>query len=122
MRLNITGPTHQGRVVFDNINIRHQDPETQNRGLARLGEVMRATNVFPLANTDQLIGQNVSIKVVIKDANTDKVTGKTYDARNEVKGFKALSGAMPAASTVPRFAKPADTPKPAGSEPPWAKK
>ena len=122
VKYSITGPTHQGRVVFGNINIRNQSTKAEEMGRQRLRELMSATGIFPLTNTDQFIGQNLSIRVAIQEAKTDAMTGETYDARNEVKGFKALSGAMPAASTVPRFAKPADTPKPAGSEPPWAKK
>lgn len=122
VKYSITGPTHQGRVVFGNINIRNQSTKAEEIGRQQLGELMRATGIPRLTDTDQLIGQNLSIKLAIQEAKTDAMTGKTYDARNEVKGFKALSGAMPAASSVPSFAKPADTPKPAGSEPPWAKK
>lgn len=122
LRYNITGPTHQGRVVFSNINIRNQSTKAEEIGLQQLGELMRATGIRCLTDTDQLIGQNLSIKLAIQEARTDAWTGKTYDARNEVKGFKAMSGKVPAAASVPSFSKPADTPKPIGSEPPWAKK
>lgn len=124
IKYSVTGPTHQGRVVFGNINIRNQSTKAEEIGRAQLGEIMRAIGINSLANTDELIGANLSVKVAIREARTDDATGKTYEAQNEVKGFKSVSNGLPAAkpSAIPSFAKPADTPKPAGSEPPWAKR
>ena len=116
LRYDITGPTHQGRVVFGNLNIKNANPKAEEIGRADLGEIMRAIGLAKVTDTDQLIGGQIGIKLSIKD-------DAQYGASNEVKGFKSLSGsAAPAAASIP--AKTA-APAPAASAkaaPPWAKK
>lgn len=124
LRYDITGPSHQGRVVFGNLNIKNKSAKAEEIGRQQLGEVMRAIGLAKVTDTDQLIGGQLSIKLEIREARTDAVTGKTYDASNDVKGFKSLSGgASPAA--VATSAAPAAAAAPASSgkaAPPWAKK
>lgn len=103
----ITGPTHQGRTVWGRINIRNPNPKAEEIGLQQLGELLRATGIAQLSNTDQLIRKELSIKVIIKEDDQGE--------RNEVKGFKALQGgvipsikptaapAAPATATAPPF-------------------
>ena len=116
LRYDITGPSHQGRVVFGNLNIKNANPKAEEIGRADLGEIMRAIGLAKVTDTDQLIGGQIGIKLSIKD-------DAQYGASNEVKGFKSLSGsAAPAAAVIP--AKTA-APAPAASAkaaPPWATK
>lgn len=110
IRYDITGPSHQGRVIFSNINIRNKSPKAEEIGRQQLGDIMRAIGLASLQDTDQLIGGQLQIKVDI-----EKKEG--YEARNQVKGFKALSGSpapAPAAAPAPAPA--------AGAAPPWARK
>jgi len=121
VRYDITGPTHQGRVVFGNLNIKNKSAKAEEIGRQQLGEIMRAIGLAKVTDTDQLIGGQISIKLDIRAARTDEATGKTYEASNEVKGFRSLSGgAAPtvAASPMASVAKTA----PAKAAPPWAKK
>ena len=74
-----------------------------------MGEIMRALGLSSVADTDQLIGGTVGIKVSIRDAQNG------YEAQNEVKGYKALQGSAAPAMAAPQVA----TDKAA---PPWAKK
>lgn len=110
IRYDITGPSHQGRVIFSNINIRNKSPKAEEIGRQQLGDIMRAIGLASLQDTDQLIGGQLQIKVDI-----EKKEG--YEARNQVKGFKALSGS-PAPAPA---AAPAQAPA-AGAAPPWARK
>jgi len=112
LRYDITGPSHQGRVVFGNLNIKNANPKAEEIGRQQLGEIMRAIGLAKVADTDQLIGGQISIKLDIKqDAQ--------YGASNEVRGFKSVSGSVaPAAPAAPASA-PAAAAKAA---PPWAKK
>jgi hypothetical protein len=116
LRLDITGPSHQGRVVFANLNIKNQSQKAEEIGRQQLGEIMRAIGLSKLQDTDQLIGGAVNIKLAIRPARTDERTGKSYDAANEVKGYRAISGAAPAAS---KPVAPSATAK--GATPPWMK-
>lgn len=113
VKYSITGPTHQGRVVFANLNIKNPNPKAEEIGRQQLGEVMRAIGLARVDDTDQLIGGSLSIKLEVKSS-------EQYGDSNEVKGFKAVAGgSMP----TPGLPMP-DLATPAGGKaaPPWAKK
>jgi len=109
----ITGPTHQGRVIFGNLNIKNASTKAEEIGRQQLGEIMRAIGLAKVTDTDQLIGGQISIKLEVKN-------DAQYGASNEVKAFKSVSGsAAPAASPAsPAAAAPAAT----KAAPPWAAK
>lgn len=113
LRYDVTGPTHQGRVVFGNLNIKNPNPKAEEIGRQDLGNIMRAIGLAKVTDTDQLIGGNLSIKLDVKqDAQ--------YGASNEVKGFKSVSGsAAPVTASMPASGAPTASAKAA---PPWAKK
>lgn len=121
VRYDITGPTHQGRVVFGNLNIKNASLKAEEIGRQNLGDIMRAIGLPKLADTDQLIGGNLQIKLTIRPAN------EQFEAQNEVKGYKANNGAAPDFGTG---SAPAPVPmglvrgemKPVKAAPPWAKK
>ena len=109
-KYTITGPTHQGRVVFGNLNIKNPSAKAEEIGRSQLGEIMRAIGLAKVTDTDQLIGGNLGIKLVVKTGDY---------AGNEIKGYKSLGGIAPAA--VAPF-KPAAGSPAAKSAPPWMKK
>jgi hypothetical protein len=123
LRLDITGPSHQGRVIFSNLNIKNASAKAEEIGRQQLGDIMRAVGLAKVTDTDQLIGGNVNIKLTIRAARTDEKTGKTYEASNEVKGYRAINGG--AAPTPFKAAAPAAAPAaasaPAKASPPWVK-
>ena len=120
LRLDVTGPTHAGRVVFSNINIRNKSSAAEQIGRAQLGAIMKAIGLATLSDTDELIGGSLTVKLAIREARTDEKTGKTYEASNEVKAYKANEGAMPSApATMPKTSAPA---APTKAAPPWMKK
>lgn len=130
IKYSITGPSHQGRVVFGNLNIKNRSAKAEEIGRAQLGELMRAIGLARVQDTDQLIGGNLSIKLDIRPARTDASSGKTYDAQNEVKGYKVVGGSTTAAA-MPSFGASQTqasvptaqaAPAAASSAPPWAKR
>jgi hypothetical protein len=116
-RYDITGPTHEGRVVFAAINIRNQSQKAEEIGRQQLGEIMRAIGLANVQDSDQLIGGQLQIKIKIRKAtDNDRANGYTED-RNEIGGWKALAG-----GAIPVAAKPASAASaPAKASPPWAK-
>lgn len=113
VRYDITGPSHQGRVVFGNLNIKNSSTKAEEIGRQQLGEIMRAIGLARVVDTDQLIGGNLSIKLSVREAT------EQYAAQNEVKGYKAIEGSAPAFSApASATAAPAAT----KSAPPWAGK
>lgn len=113
VKYSILGPTHQGRLVWGNINIRNTNPKAEEIGRQQLGDIMRATGIARVTDTDQLIGLTMGVKVAICEAQNG------YEARNEVKGWKSSQGS---AAPAPSFAAPSAPAAPAGKQPPWARK
>ena len=111
VRYDVTGPTHQGRVVFGNLNIQNASAKAEEIGRQQLGEIMRAIGLTRVQDTDQLIGGQLSIKLEVKPADGQ------YNASNEVKGFRAIAGG---AAPKPQVTAPAAQ-APARAAPPWAK-
>lgn len=114
IRYDITGPSHQGRVVFGQLNIKNPNSQAEEIGRKQLGEVMRAIGLARVTDTDQLIGGNLQIKVGIKESDGQ------YEASNQIKGYKAINGSQPPMPASPP-AKSAPAAQ-ASSAPPWAKK
>lgn len=106
VRYDITGPTHQGRVIFGNLNIKNPNPTAEKIGREQLGEIMRAIGLATVQDTDQLIGGQLMIKLDIRES-------EQYGASNDVKQFKSSGSAPPKAA-------PASAP--AKAAPPWVKK
>jgi hypothetical protein len=119
IKYTVIGPSHQGRVVFGNLNVKNPNPKAEEIGRQQLGAMMRAIGLSKIKDTDQLIGGNLSIKLTVKPADGQ------YDASNDIKGFKSIVGAsLPVPNvmqSVPFNAAPAQAATPSAA-PPWAKK
>ena len=111
IRYDVTGPTHQGRVIFGNLNIRNASPKAEEIGRQQLGELCRAIGLAKVGDTDQLVGHGLSIKVDIEKS-------EQYGDKNQVRGFKPVAGGAPPRAAM--AAAPAAAP--AKAAPPWAKK
>ncbi len=109
LRYDITGPTHEGRVIFGNMNIRNANPKAESIGLQQLGDVMRALGLESVQDTDQLVGGSLQIKL---KTVRDEQYGDDDGNKNEVVAWKAVSGSAP----------PAPKAEAASSTPPWLKK
>jgi hypothetical protein len=111
LRLDILAPTHQGRVLFANLNIRNPSAKAEEIGRQQLGDIMRALGLAKVSDTDQLIGGELSIKVDVKDS-------EQYGPSNEVKAYKSAGG-------TPAPIKSADmqqkAPQAEKKTPPWMK-
>ncbi len=117
IRLDITGPDHQGRVVFDNVTLKNQNVQAVEIGKKRLGEYIRAAGVQRLTDTDQLVGAPVRVRIGIEK-------NEEYGDRNKVNGVAPLEGANPMPSGLGNVAQtaPKVETKPAGAKPTWAGK
>lgn len=111
IRYDVTGPSHSGRVVWGNINVKNKSTQAEEIGRQQLGSLLRAVGIHSLQDTDQLIGANLSIKVSTR-------TSEGYEPTNEVRGFKAIDGAaLPQVDSAPKAEA-----APTKAAPPWQKK
>jgi hypothetical protein len=104
LRLDVTGPTYQGRVLWCNLNISNPNPKAEEIGRQQLNQIMLALGLPAVRDTDQILNGRVMAKVAIKEG------------KNVVKAFKAVDG-----SALPSAPSQAAT-KPASASPPWATK
>ena len=119
VRYDVLGPTHQGRVVFGNLNIRNPSPKAEEIGRQQLGSLMRAIGLAQVSDTDQLIGGQLTIKLAVRPADGQ------YEASNDVKDFKAVGGAAAAAPAAVGAMASNSAPAAAAAAsaaPPWARK
>jgi hypothetical protein len=112
VRFDIIGPSHEGRVVFTNLNISNPNPKAEEIGRQQLGDIARALGLKSVSDSDQLIGGTLSIKVTVKD-------DPQYGKGNEVKGYKAVDGSAPPAAGA--SAPAASNASASSKSPPWAK-
>jgi hypothetical protein len=63
LKLQIDAPSNTGRVIFSNLNIQNKSEAAERIGRQQLGEIMRALGLSSVADTDQLVGGTVGIKV-----------------------------------------------------------
>ena len=117
LRYDVTGPSHQGRVVFGNLNIKNANPKAEEIGRQQLGDIMRAIGLAKVTDTDQLIGGQIAIKLEVKE-------DAQYGASNEVKAFKSVTGSAAPAAVAPFKPSPSAASGNAvvKAAPPWAKK
>jgi hypothetical protein len=119
IRLDVTGPTHQGRVVFDNVTIKNSSAQAVEIGHKRLGEYNRACGLSRLTDTDQLVGCPVRGRTGIEKSDQ-------YGDRNRINAIMPPSGSSPMPKTggapAPAVA-PSGIPaglKSGGAKPGWA--
>ena len=94
VRDDITGPSHAGRVIFGMITIANANPKAEEVGRQQLGDLIRAIGLDKLADTDQLIGGQLIIKL-------DVETSEQYGEQNRVRGFRSANKASkPAAAAT----------------------
>lgn len=108
----IDGP-QKGRRIWDNLNIQHENEETQRIAQSQLSALCHAVNVIKLQDTAALHLKPVTIKVVVREAQGQ------YQASNNIKGYESAGGVRPSA---PAFVAQAEEAQAKSSAPAWAKK
>jgi hypothetical protein len=91
----------KGRKVWENLNIRHSNEDTQRIAQSQLSALCHAVNVIKLMDTAALHFKPVRINVTVREAQGQ------YKASNNIKGYESAGGfSAPAAALAPV----ADTP------------
>jgi len=90
VQLKVTEGEHVGRVVFDGINVMNKSDKAQAIGRGQLAALLEAAGMPGARDLAQVIGSEVLVNVKIQAAKDD------YEARNIVRGYKALGGAVAA--------------------------
>ena len=121
LTFEVMGGTFENRKLWDRLNIRHSSEQAQSIAQRALADLFLATNTPPSRNSDDLHFKPCLAKVRIVPAKDG------YEAKNEIRGYKALAGAPaspPAQKAAPTArAAPVTSGKPAagggGGSAPW---
>lgn len=121
LEFQIGGGQYNGRKVFTNLNIDNPNPTAVEIAQQQLSAICHATGQLVVQDTNQLHGKPLMVKVGIEPQK--EVNGKVYEARNNVKGFKAVGNAQQAppaqqAAQAPQTAQAPVQAPPAQPQPP----
>ena len=110
-RFDVVGPTHAGRVLFDQIFCQSEDPSKQKGvkiGLKRFKALMTCLGKERPPQSDEelhaLIGREIEIKVGVEKARDG------YEARNNVRAMRRLPNGTAASPTAAPAFDDADLP------------
>ena len=104
LRLDIIDGDHQGRVLFDRLNLNNQNQTAVEIAQRQLSAICRAVGVMQPQDSSDLHDKPLRVKVTIRPA------GNGYEASNEVKAYEpAQGGSAPAAGVA----------APASGKKPW---
>ena len=117
LRFTIMDGQYANRKVFTRLNIRNANPVAQEIAYKQLSAICHAVGVMQVADTGQLHGQPMKIKVKVRAA-----TGE-YEASNEISGFKNINeqvdNTMAPAGQAPWAAQTAQPPAMPPAQQPW---
>ena len=112
---------YKGRRIWENLNIQHENDETQRIAQSQLSALCHAVNEIKVKDTAVLHHKPVSIRVVVREAQGQ------WQASNTIKGYESAGGSVPA-FLAPAFGVSAITVAPTGEPasaskaPAWAKR
>jgi hypothetical protein len=113
---------HKGRRIWENLNIQHENEETQRIAQSQLSALCHAVNVIKLQDTAALHHKPVHVRVVVREAQGQ------YQASNNIKGYESAGGSVPAflapvqGPAFESYSAPAAAPAAASKAPAWAKR
>jgi hypothetical protein len=96
-KLKIVGGKHANRTLFARFNIQNPNPTAERIGKEQLAAFMDAAGITTLTDPTQLVGANVSVKVIVK-------TQEGQEPSNEIRAYKKIGPTVDssqAAESVP---------------------
>lgn len=92
MTCRVYGPNHAGRMLFPKITLRYIGGDEEKNelvegiGRQQIQELRIALGIANLTDSSQIVGKRCMARVSIRPANGQ------WEARNDVKGYRALEG------------------------------
>lgn len=92
LRLDVIDGEHEGRVLFDRLNLNNPNQTAVEIAQRQLSAICRAVGIMTPSDSSELHDKPLKVKVSIRPA------GNGYEASNEVKAYDATDGASAPAS------------------------
>lgn len=108
-RFNIMSGQYQGRKLYARLNLRNSNPQAQEIAYKQLSAICHAVGVLQVADSQQLHGIPMKVKVKVRPASGD------YEASNEISAFRNINEPVggPTAGAAPMGGAPAQPTAPA---------
>ena len=120
LKMKVISESYTNRIIFSMVNIRNKSAEAERIGLQQLGTILDACNLPKLSDTDQLIGNTLTVKIDIRQQ-------EGFEPSNNVKSYKKMAGAnipipKPTNTSIPKAPTPVNNTAPNTSGPVWMKR
>ena len=79
LQIKIEGGTYDGRIVFDNLNLKNPSDQAVAIAKATLSSICRAVNVLSPKDSSDLHGRTLTVRIACREYNGQ--------IQNEVKGY-----------------------------------
>jgi hypothetical protein len=117
LEFTVTDGPHARRKVWQLLNIKHENEQTEQIAQSQLSALCRAVGITkPLEDTDDLFQRTLQLRTKVRDASVGK-DGKEYPARAEPSGYEPIGAVLSAPAPAARAGGIST-----GSTPPWKKK
>lgn len=120
LQFEIIGGDFNKRKVFERLNLVHPNDQTQDIAYRDFSAICHASGQLVVSNEQELYAKPMLIKIKVRAARTDTVTGKDYEASNEIKGYKAIDSTKPPVTGPPKSAANGPAAATVGAAPAWA--
>lgn len=107
-------PDLKGRRVWERLNLQNPNQTAVEIAQRTLSAICRAAGVMQLGDTEQLHGIPLAVKLSVSPASNG------YEARNEVKGYDAVSVRLGQPGAASATAPSGGSATASGGKPPWA--
>lgn len=125
LKMVVVGPSHEGRIVFANINLRNRSEKAEEIGQKDLRKLLTACGLSRISDSDELLGSRIQVKLKIERS-------EKYGEQNKVADWRAIGGspvtvarqvaAAQNTQATPAHATPPAQPAARGATPPWLKR
>lgn len=131
LELDIVEGDHQGRKLFERLNIKNDNPKAVDIAYRTLAEIVKAVGKSTIKDTEEVHNKRLVVNVVVEPAKPYMKDGvqQPGSPQNAIKRYLPFTGTVPqVASTVATQATPTAQPtaqatatSPSNSAPPWAR-
>ena len=87
LRLDVIEGEHEGRVLFDRLNLNNPNQTAVEIAQRQLSAICRAVGIMTPSDSSELHDKPLKVKVSIRPA------GNGYEASNEIKAYESAEGA-----------------------------
>ena len=107
LTIEIIAGQYKGRKVFDNLNMKNANPETEKIARIQLANICRCVGIINIRDSSELHNKPLQVRLAIKPETPE------YPAGNQVKGWEPMGGTVAPVS--------APEPESTGNKKPWEK-